>query len=219
MTARTSTRQRILETATELIWRLGYNAVSVDAICEAASVRKGSFYHAFASKERLLATAISHRWAIDRREIEGFYALGGELIDQFRNHLEWFGLTQRRLKARFGFVPGYFNMAMDINVPESALVLARKYRLEHGAILQEAIRRLLEETDPAAPRSRWLASVVGHLIGGAMLDARLTNSLATFDTLPESVLALLGLAPAPAIGVEPAPPARIVALAASNDAA
>jgi TetR/AcrR family transcriptional repressor of nem operon len=44
------TREKLIETATELIWRDSYNSVSVDEICKKADVKKGSFYHYFPSK-------------------------------------------------------------------------------------------------------------------------------------------------------------------------
>ncbi|WP_343564695.1 TetR/AcrR family transcriptional regulator [Kiloniella sp. b19] len=48
-----NTKERLLETATEMVWRNSYGSVSVDEICKAADVRKGSFYHYFKSKADL----------------------------------------------------------------------------------------------------------------------------------------------------------------------
>ena len=45
-----NTKQRLLDTAIELIWEQSYGAVSVDHICERAGAQKGSFYHFFQSK-------------------------------------------------------------------------------------------------------------------------------------------------------------------------
>jgi TetR/AcrR family transcriptional repressor of nem operon len=42
-------RERLLKAANELTWKQCYNAVTVDAICDAAGVKKGSFYHYFES--------------------------------------------------------------------------------------------------------------------------------------------------------------------------
>jgi TetR/AcrR family transcriptional repressor of nem operon len=45
------TRDRLLEAALLLIWEESLGAASVDAICEKAGVRKGSFYHFFKSRK------------------------------------------------------------------------------------------------------------------------------------------------------------------------
>lgn len=54
----TGTRQKLIDTATDLIWTASYGSVSVDDICKAANVKKGSFYHYFPSKLDLAATVL-----------------------------------------------------------------------------------------------------------------------------------------------------------------
>ncbi len=58
----TETRQKLLDTAIELIWEHSYNAVSVDDICHQAGVKKGSFYHFFPSKSELAVAAYEEHW-------------------------------------------------------------------------------------------------------------------------------------------------------------
>ncbi|MCW2286501.1 AcrR family transcriptional regulator, partial [Rhodoblastus acidophilus] len=54
------TKRRLIAAALELIWRSSYGSVSVDDICKAADVRKGSFYHFFPSKADLAVAAMDH---------------------------------------------------------------------------------------------------------------------------------------------------------------
>ncbi len=58
MTPGNDTRQRILESARDLIYARGYTEVGVAAICESAGVKKGSFYHFFPSKRELTLAVI-----------------------------------------------------------------------------------------------------------------------------------------------------------------
>jgi TetR/AcrR family transcriptional regulator, transcriptional repressor for nem operon len=51
------TRTSLLEAALKVIRSKGYSATTVDDICAAASVTKGSFFHHFASKEELAIEA------------------------------------------------------------------------------------------------------------------------------------------------------------------
>ncbi len=53
------TRQKLIDTATNLIWTSSYGSVSVDDICKNATVKKGSFYHYFPSKESLAITVMT----------------------------------------------------------------------------------------------------------------------------------------------------------------
>jgi len=195
------TRDRIMEAARPLFWRYGYMGVSVDAICAAADVRKGSFYHAFTSKEELFVATITTTWQTNRHEIKQIYATDLSLQDQFRHHLEWFGISQKRLKAKCGFVPGPVNMALDLGVPHVVLRSVRRSTNEHRKIVFRTIEQILALSGFGSDIALWMTGVVLRLIDGAYIEARLSNSLEPFDTLPGTALALMGLAPPPVSGV------------------
>jgi TetR/AcrR family transcriptional repressor of nem operon len=55
-------RTRLLEAARDTIRTKGFNATSVDELCAAAGVTKGSFFHHFSSKEAL-GIAAAEYWA------------------------------------------------------------------------------------------------------------------------------------------------------------
>lgn len=57
-----SSRELLLEAATELIRTNGYTSTTVDDLCEKAGVSKGTFFHNFSSKEDL-AVAAARRWS------------------------------------------------------------------------------------------------------------------------------------------------------------
>ncbi len=46
-------KERLTDAAMDLIWHNSYGTTSVDAICERAGAKKGSFYYFFKSKSRL----------------------------------------------------------------------------------------------------------------------------------------------------------------------
>jgi len=188
----------MLDAAVRLLWRDGYNGVSVNDICAAAGAQKGSFYHAFPSKDALVVEAIHGIWSANRAEIQEIYAGGLPLRDRFRKHLEWFGQSQRRLKDSYGFVPGTFNMALNIGAPASVLEINRQASEEHGAMLLKAIADLLGAVGGGEDAVHWLTDVTRRLIAGANIEARIDNSLEPFESLPETVLAILGLGSPPA---------------------
>jgi TetR/AcrR family transcriptional repressor of nem operon len=57
---RTDTKIKLLNAALRTIRTKGYGASTVDDICDAAGVSKGSFFHHFTSKEELALAAAAH---------------------------------------------------------------------------------------------------------------------------------------------------------------
>lgn len=56
--AKMTAREKVISAAQELMTGRGYSATSVDTIVQKAGVAKGSFYHAFRSKEELALVAL-----------------------------------------------------------------------------------------------------------------------------------------------------------------
>src|ERR1700744_349655 len=59
-------RQRLMDAAHSLIWGYSYGSVTIEAICERAKVKKGSFYYFFDSKSDLALAAINDWWDVRR---------------------------------------------------------------------------------------------------------------------------------------------------------
>jgi TetR/AcrR family transcriptional repressor of nem operon len=63
MVMKADTKTRLLEATYSLMVAKGYPATTVEEICEAAGVSKGSFYHFFKSKQDLALAMIEHHMA------------------------------------------------------------------------------------------------------------------------------------------------------------
>ncbi len=70
MIDRHTTHQRLIDAAAGLVFERGFHAVGVQEICRAARVNKGSFYHFFSSKEKLIVEVIRTRTEADLHLIE-----------------------------------------------------------------------------------------------------------------------------------------------------
>src|SRR5262245_11155289 len=62
------TKEKLLDAAQALMLAKGYTATSVDDVCEAAGLTKGSFFHYFEGKEHLGRT-VAQRFFAARREM------------------------------------------------------------------------------------------------------------------------------------------------------
>lgn len=184
------TRERLLQSAVRLIWRNGYNAVSVDTICADAGANKGSFYHAYPSKAAILAKSIEWIWQQDRAQLTAIANRDENPIRRFEQHIDWFHANQVFLLEKYGFVPGHFHMAIDIQVPEAAQIAAAS-RKEYAGMLRAAVLAATDDTPAGAAMVDFIASTIERMIGGVMIEARLSNSIEPVATLKPLVMRLM----------------------------
>lgn len=82
------TRERLLQTAIELVWQSNYCSVGVKEICERAGVTKGAFYHHFESKADLFYAAAKHHWECTRPEWDAIFSPSRSPLEQFERLIE-----------------------------------------------------------------------------------------------------------------------------------
>ncbi len=64
-----TTKEQLLQAAQALILMKGFTATSLDEVCEAAGVTKGSLFHYFKTKEDLGVAVINYFWAGQKRMV------------------------------------------------------------------------------------------------------------------------------------------------------
>src|SRR5688572_5431860 len=126
--ARNDTRQRLVEAATDLMWRHGIGEVSVDMILERAKVLKGSFYHFFPSKADILLECLNNLWRRQAANLAEIYDQAKSPRDALERHLETLARAQVEAKGQLGFVPGTFNMSMPTSILREDPRIAGKLR-------------------------------------------------------------------------------------------
>ncbi|MFQ5650880.1 MAG: TetR/AcrR family transcriptional regulator [bacterium] len=67
MARKSQARQKLITAAQHLFATKSYVSVSVDKICKAAGVNKGSFYYFFATKRELLLAVLDENWEMLKR--------------------------------------------------------------------------------------------------------------------------------------------------------
>ncbi|MGE0755314.1 MAG: TetR/AcrR family transcriptional regulator [Alphaproteobacteria bacterium] len=101
-----NTRIKLLDTALELFWHSSYGSVSVDDICKAAGVHKGSFYHFFDSKLALTVAAFEHFWEGKRPVMEEAFAPSLKPAERIKRYSSLIYRWQKEQADKTGKVPG-----------------------------------------------------------------------------------------------------------------
>jgi TetR/AcrR family transcriptional regulator, transcriptional repressor for nem operon len=187
------TRVRIIEAAIELFLRGNYAAVGVDAICHAAKVRKGSFYHFFPSKVDLAVAALDHYWQWRRQTFDRIFSPLTPPLDRIRLYFEDAYRLQVERHARTGYVCGclYFNIGAEVSAREPVIRDAVQRIIdEYCAYFESALRdaNRLGVTAIADVPAR--ASELFTYLEGMLTCARIRNDLGLLRSFADGALAL-----------------------------
>jgi TetR/AcrR family transcriptional repressor of nem operon len=189
-------RQRLLQTASHLIWESSYGSVGVEHICERADVQKGSFYHFFPSKSDLAVAALEDHWEKSRAEKERVFAAGAPALERLTGWCDLIRRNQSRRAQQTGKVLGcpYSSLGSELSTQDEKIRRKCHEMAERTcAYVEAAVRDLQREgligKGNAAEKARELYSFVM----GVVLQARIDNELRVLDRLKPGVLRLLGI--------------------------
>lgn len=161
-------RLRVLETASELFYRLGVRAVGVDMVVAQAGVAKTSLYRHFRTKDDLIAAFL-------QREDEDFWRVWGEVANrhagnaeaELEAHLEWIG--ERCGRPNYRGCP-QINVAAEFPDPgHPARTVARIHKEELRRRLQAIAERL------EVKRPQELALQLALVVNGAFVSSTLLS--------------------------------------------
>lgn len=187
---------RLLSTAMELIWENSYGSVSVDDICRQAGVKKGSFYHFFPSKSDLTVAAMEADWKNKQPDLDAIFSPQLPPLVRLEKYCDGALRGQESKLAAYGKICGcpMITLGAELSTQEenirlkAAEVLRRYIRYLESAIRDAQSEGLLPSGDPRAAAER-----VFSLFQGALLQAKILNSLDPLRTLKTDVLRLLDI--------------------------
>jgi TetR/AcrR family transcriptional repressor of nem operon len=190
------TRQRLLETAMDLIWEQSYGAVSVDVICERAGARKGSFYHFFPSKSDLAAAAIEDHWQKLRPDLDRIFSPQTPPLERLAGYCDFLYERQRQKAERFGRVCGcaFTSLGSELSTQDEKIRQKSVQILESRckyftAALRDAIREGLIPDQDCEAKARDLYGCVM----GVLLQAKIENDLRIIRHLKPTMFQLIGV--------------------------
>ena len=94
-------KERLTDAAMDLIWENSYGATSVDAICDRAGAKKGSFYYFFKSKSELAAAALQAEWKKRRSDMDRIFSPTVPPLERLDRYFDYVhdGLAERQSKC------------------------------------------------------------------------------------------------------------------------
>lgn len=171
-------RDRILAVTLTLVRERGYAATSVDAICEAASITKGAFFHHFKSKEDLAIAAAGHWSQVTGTLFEG--APYHKIKDPYKKLLAYVKLRKELLKGSLPEITCFVGTMVQETYSEHPKIRAACYEsiFGHAETYQTYIA---EAKAKYAPSARWsVRSLALHIQGtiqGAFVLAKASNNV------------------------------------------
>lgn len=186
-----------MDTVLELIWTGSYGRTTIDMICEAAGVKKGSFYYFFASKSDLTAAALESSWQNTYRPLmDGIFSSSKDPLQRLKDHVDC-GYEEQMEKARqYGHVLGcpLFSLGNEISTQEQRLREVVQTILDvHARYVESALREAAERGQIHCPNPALTAHTLFLLWEGALAEARIKNDLSGVRDLWVPMQQVLGL--------------------------
>ena len=99
-------KERLTDAAVDLIWHNSYGTTSVDAICERAGAKKGSFYYFFKSKSELAAAALEADWNKKRAEMDSIFSATVPPLERLDRYFDFVHDRLAELQKKCGSILG-----------------------------------------------------------------------------------------------------------------
>ena len=198
----TDTREKLLNTAIELIWDSSYSNVGVAEICKQAGVTKGSFYHYFETKADLFYAASLHYWCEMKKELDEIYSPSFTPLEHLENLIEFIVTKQdQAAQGRPGnpvkgcpiFTSGGQAGCGEERVREAAREMSENALKFHMALIRglKADNMLQGDGDP-----KQVARLMHQFMQGLLIYGRVFSDLEIVKTdLREGLYRILALKP------------------------
>lgn len=195
MGRKSDAKERLLEAALDLIWKRSYGVLTIDAICEKAGVKKGSFYYFFDSKSALAAAALHDSWFVCGKEKwDSIFSASTPPLDRISNFMKTVYDGQIEVQRDHGQVLGCpcFSVGSETSSEDEAVSdKAREILGQQLRYFESAIRDAQAEGLVAPGNAAEKAKCVFAFFEGSLAQARIHNDVSYLKNLPETTRALL----------------------------
>lgn len=199
MTPALDTREKLMQTATGLIWQSSYDHVGIAEICKQAGVTKGAFYHHFCSKAELFVCACEYEWQNVSLALDEALSPRFSAIEQLGNFIA--AILNKHHHGDDGdqiYGCPFFTSGAQAGCEDKMIRKASYNMSEKGVAYFEALTRNLQAGDylqnTVDPQQK--ARLLQQYFQGAMMHGRIYQDIeALRSDLREGSFQVLGVKP------------------------
>ena len=196
-------RERLMDAAMDLLWRGGYAATSVDAICEKAGAKKGSFYYFFKSKSELAAAALEGDWNKKRAEMDAIFSPTVPPLERLDGYFEFIHQRLAEVQKVCGSILGcpLLSIGSEVSTYDSVVreavdrIMDQKVNYFVSAVRDAQAQGLIDAPDPVAR-----AKALFTCYQGMMAQARIQNDIELPREFKKMARQVLGVREAQPVG-------------------
>jgi TetR/AcrR family transcriptional regulator, transcriptional repressor for nem operon len=191
-------KERLTDAAMDLIWENSYGATSVDAICDRAGAKKGSFYYFFKSKSQLAAAALESDWKKRKTDMDNIFSATVPPLERLERYFDFVHDRLAEMQRKCGSILGcpLMSIGSEVSTQDELLrakvqeILDRKIRYFESAIRDAHSQGLIEAPDAKAKAKGLFACYQGTLA-----QARIHKNLELLREFKHVALDILGAKP------------------------
>ena len=188
-------KERLMEAAMDLIWHNSYGTTSVDAICERAGAKKGSFYYFFKSKSELAAAALAAEWDKKKAEMDSIFSPTIPPLERFDRYFDFVHDRLAEVQRKCGSILGcpFISVGSEVSTQDQIVretidrIMNRKINYFISAVRDAAAQGLIDAPDPVAK-----AKALFSCYQGTMAQARIQNDIELIRDFKDVAKEVLG---------------------------
>jgi TetR/AcrR family transcriptional repressor of nem operon len=188
-------KERLLEAALDLIWKRSYGVLTIDAICEKAGVKKGSFYYFFDSKSTLAAAALHESWYSCGKDVyDKLFSASLQPLERITAFMTSVYDGQIEVQKEHGQILGCpcFSVGSETSSEDQVVrEKAREILSQQLRYFESAIRDAQAEGTAAPGDAAAKAKCLFAFFEGSLAQARIHNDISYLKNLPDAALDML----------------------------
>ncbi|PYJ41819.1 MAG: TetR/AcrR family transcriptional regulator [Verrucomicrobia bacterium] len=184
-------KKRLTDAALDLMWENSYGTTSVDAICERAGAKKGSFYYFFKSKSELTVAALEAEWNKNKANMDALFSPTVPPLERFDRYFD-----HVQLQEACGSILGcpMLSIGSEVSTQDPGVratverIWDRKIKYFESAIRDAHAQGLIEAPDPEAK-----ARALFACYHGTLAQARIENDVGLLRDFKQVAMDVLGV--------------------------
>ncbi len=197
-------KERLTDAALDLIWHNSYGTTSVDAICERAGAKKGSFYYFFKSKSELAAAALEADWNKKKVQMDEVFSPTVPPLKRLDRYFDFVHDRLAEVQKKCGSILGcpLLSVGSEVSTQDQVVreaidrIIDDKVNYFISAVRDAAAQGLIEARNPEAK-----ARALFACYQGTMTQARIQNDVEVLREFKNVARDVLGVKRARAAAV------------------